>query len=201
MREMKIAVPKMVLHSVLLFFLIFVSSCATTKVEQSYSQTPPVYSQVSTEKSQLFKTFAGCGIQIWQNEWGAHENTFAIDYVSGTITVGSVGWWGGAFGCYDNGISNGATFNLTNIKKITFEAKASSYGTIYFNIDENNKNEVDLTPNFKEYTIKVPHARSKTDVLFMIGGVRDVNDMGTQITIKNIAFWDGNGNEVVPKYN
>lgn len=177
-------------------------SCASTKQKTvSYAAQPPVYANVSNEKSVLFKSFPGCGVQIWQNEWGAHENTFDIDYTHGIITVGSVGWWGGAFGCYDNGIPNGATFNLTDIEKITFEAKASSYGTIYFNIDNNNKNEIDLTPNFKEYTVEVNNLKSKSDVLFMIGGVRDLSDRGTQVFIQNIAFWDYEGNEVTPKYN
>ena len=184
-----------------LAFAELITGCASSKKQTSYAQTPPVYSQVPGQKSVLFKTFGGCGIQIWQNEWGAHENTFDIDYVSGCITVGGVGWWGGAFGCYNNGISNGATFNLTKVKKITLEAKASGYGTIYFNIDSTMKNELDLTPNFKEYSVDVPFGKSKTEMLFMLGGVRDLNDYGTNVWIQNIAFWDEDGNEITPAYN
>jgi len=182
---------------------LFLGSCASSKQETvSYASNPPVYSNTgSGEKSVLFKTFPGCGVQIWQNEWGAHEMTFDIDYTAGCITVGNVGWWGGSFGCYDNGIPNGATLNLSDIAKVTFEAKASSYGTFYMNFDNNQKNEIDVTPNFKEYSIDLNHMKSKTDYLFMIGGVRDLNDKGTQIYIKNITFYDYDGNETVPKYN
>ena len=67
--------------------------------------------------------------------------------------------------------------------------------------DNNQKNEIYVTPNFKEYTIELNHMKSKTDYLFMIGGVRDLNDKGTQIYIKNITFYDYDGNETVPKYN
>lgn len=185
-----------------LFACSLLVSCASTKQESvSYAAKPPVYSNLSSEKSVLFKTFGGCGVQIWQNEWGAHENSFELDYTAGKFTVGNIGWWGGAFGCYDNGISNGAKFNLSHIAKITFEAKASCYGTLYFNFDNNQKNEIDLSPEYKEYTIEFDHLKSKTEVLFMIGGVRDLSDAGTEVYIKNIAFYDFEGNETVPKYN
>jgi hypothetical protein len=181
---------------------VALAGCASTKkAPVSYAANPPVYSQVPAQKSVLFSTFGGCGIQIWQNEWGQYENTFDIDYVNGCITVGPVGWWGGSFGCYDNGIPNGATFNLSHISKITFEASASSYGTFYMNFDGNQKFEIDVKPEFKEYTLEFSHLKAKTDFIFMIGGVRDLSDYGTKIYLKNIKFYDQNGEETVPKYN
>lgn len=151
--------------------------------------------------AKLFKTFGGCGVQIWQDEWNDHDLTFTLDYAEGKITVGKVGWWGGAFGAYDNGVSNGATFNLSNVAEIRFTAKASSYGTVYFKLDNKNNFEVDIPTEWREVSLPVKGASKKTDVLFMIGGLRDVNIPGTEITLKNISFYDKKGNEITPQYN
>jgi len=158
-------------------------------------------SEAGVENAGLFKSFGGCGIQIWQDEWNDHDVTFAIDYKSGTITVGSVGWWGGAFGSYDNGVDNGGRFDLSKLAEIRFDAKASTYGTIYFNVDNNNKNEVDIPSEYMTYSIPVKKASAKAANLFVIGGVRDLSDPGTTITLKNIAFYDAKGNEIIPQYN
>ena len=158
-------------------------------------------SEEIAEDAKLFKTFAGCGVQIWQDEWNNHDPTFTIDYAKGEITVGSVGWWGGAFGSYDNGKANGGTFNLSKVAEIRFDAKASTYGTIYFNVDDKNKAELDIPMEFMHYSIPVKKAGAKAVNLFVIGGVRDLNNPGTTITLKNISFYDAKGNEIVPQYN
>ena len=158
-------------------------------------------SEGDVSDAKLFKTFPGCGVQIWQDEWNDHNMTFSIDYGSGTITVGSVGWWGGAFGSYDNGKANGGTFNLSKLAEIRFDAKASTYGTVYFNVDDKNKNEIDIPTEFMHYSVPVKKASAKATNLFIIGGVRDLNDPGTTITLKNISFYDAKGNEIIPQYN
>lgn len=157
--------------------------------------------EAGVEEAKFFKTFGGCGIQIWQDEWNDHDMTFSIDYKSGTITVGSVGWWGGAVGSYDNGVDNGGTFDLSKVAEIRFDAKASTYGTIYFNVDKNNKNELDIATEYMTYSIPVKKASAKATNLFVIGGVRDLSDPGTTLTFKNIAFYDAKGNEIIPQYN
>ena len=150
----------------------------------------------------IFGKFDGCGIQIWQDEGGNHALTFQINAAQGCITVGGVGWWGGAFGCFDNGVGNGESFNLSHIAKVTLEAKASNYGTIYFNFDNGVANNLDLGPeDFEEFEIEIENAKAKTPILFTIGNVTDLSRKGDQIWIRNIRFWDSEGNEVVPKYN
>lgn len=180
-------------------FLCVALSCAAVfaKPKKIVSK----WSEPGVENDGLFKTFGGCGVQIWQDEWNSHDATFSIDYAEGKITVGKVGWWGGSFGAYQDGVPNGGTFNLSKVAKIEFDAKASTYGTIYFNIDDSNKNEIDIPTDFKHYEIPVKKAKAKAESLFAIGGVRDLNKEGCEIFIKNIAFYDAKGNEIVPEYN
>ena len=64
-----------------------------------------------------------------------------------------------------------------------------------------HKNEIDIPTDFKHYEIPVKKAKAKAESLFAIGGVRDLNKEGCEIFIKNIAFYDAKGNEIVPEYN
>ncbi|MCR5218275.1 hypothetical protein [Treponema sp.] len=177
--------------------LILFTACTSSKVKV---ETSSFTEEFVSENVKLFTSFAGCGVQIWQNEWGNHEATFALDYDKGCITVGSVGWWGGSFGCYNNGIPDGSRLNLSKIKKVTFEAKASSYGTFYMNFDNGMKNEINVSKNFKQYTIDLSGLSKESDYLFTIGGVRDLNESGTKIYLRNISFYDNEGNETIPEY-
>ena len=184
---------------------LIATGCATNKNNGPVTGSGAVRSvnasSASGEKSVLFKSFPGCGIQIWQDEWGQHDLTFGIDYQAGEITVSYIGWWGGAWGAYDNGIENGATFDLHEVAYMTLEAKASTYGTIYFNIDNNNQNELDLKLDWQEYKIPCQNLKRKTPTLFVMGGKYDINEKDTKVYLRNIAWWDENGNEIVPKYN
>ena len=181
--------------------LIFLALLAAGTVSAKVKKISYKPSEKGVENARLFKTFGGCGVQIWQDEWNDHDMTFSLDYAEGTITVGSVGWWGGAFGSYDNGKDNGNTFDLSKVAEVRFDAKASTYGTVYFNIDNNNKNELDIATEYMTYSVPVKKASAKATNLFVIGGVRDLSDPGTTITLKNVSFYDAKGKEIVPQYN
>lgn len=163
-----------------------------------------------------FKTFNDIfDIQIWTASFTATINSGCL-----TITVGSVGWWGGAFvasGSVDPKDSGVVTYDMTSVKKISFDAMASVAGKFvaYGGSDSlaalHDPFEVSVTTEWQNFEFDVSKGSSKDYSLFCLGGATDPDaDLGTlggswangsTISIKNIAFYDANGNEIVPTVN
>ena len=160
----------------------------------------------------LWSTFEGADMQVWQGEV-SKINTATLDKKSDCleITIGNEGWWGM---CFCNQASVGATasdvvtFDMSKIKTITFEAKASQAASIWVsqsdkNAKPTNQTKIELSTDFetKTYTLQNP-GKDDYGVLDIGGG-----DLGTTtksdvvISIKNIKFLDENGKETVPTRN
>ncbi len=156
-----------------------------------------------------FSKFEGCDLQIWSNTFTAATTTEGL-----VITVGSVGWWGGAFvnngavGPTDSGV---VTYDMSNVSKITFEAKISSEGDIWISTSDSTASAgadkgktFTLTTEWPEspYEFKISDGTNKVSTkdygVLAVGGA---NVSGTTITLKNIAFYDSDGNEIVPGVN
>ncbi|MCR5217360.1 hypothetical protein [Treponema sp.] len=154
-----------------------------------------------------FKSFEGCDLQIWVDTFTATQTSEAE-----LFTVGSVGWWGGAFvnkgsvGPTDAGV---VTYDMSNVATITFEAMISEAGSIWVSTSASDSTAgakvgktFSITTEWDEYTFNISdgtNAVSDHDYgVFAIGGS---NSSGTVVYIKNIAFYDASGNEIVPGVN
>ncbi len=195
-----------------LAFLAFAfTSCADAIVNDGSNVRSYVDSSNSGASGGVipFSKFEGCDLQIWENTFTATTTTEGL-----VITVGSVGWWGGAFvnngavGPTDSGV---VTYDMSNVSKITFEAKISAAGDIWISTSDSNSNagaargkSFTLTTEWSEspYEFEISEGTNKVSAndygVLAIGGG---NSEGTTITLKNIAFYDASGNEIVPGVN
>lgn len=162
-----------------------------------------------------FKTYNDVfDIQIWSNSFTATTNSECL-----TITVGSVGWWGGAFvasGSVQPTDSSVVTYDMSLVKKISFDAMASvagkfvAYGGSDSSAATHDPFEVSVTTEWQNFEFDVSSGSSKDYSLFCLGGATDPEATqslggswasGSTISIKNIAFYDSTGNEIVPTVN
>ena len=176
---------------------------ATTKEGGDETSSPGESSNSSgsTSSSPIWSTFEGADMQVWVDTAALTPTTECLE-----IKVRNSEWWGMCF-CNkaDVGADAGAvTFNMSGIRTITFDAKASSPVTIWVSqsdaaADKQNETNISLTTNFetKTYTLQNPGTRDYG--VLDIGG--NNNPFGTIISIKNIKFLDANGNETVPTRN
>ena len=145
-------------------------------------------------------------VQIWEATFTAN----ITDCLS--ISVGSVGWWGGAFvakgavGPTDAGV---ITFDMSAVSKIVFDAMISTDGNIWVSTSTADAKagadvgkQFSLTTEWQTFEFVISdgkNAVSKNDYgLFAVGGT---NPSETEVRIKNIAYYDANGNEIVPTVN
>lgn len=147
-----------------------------------------------------FKTFEGCDLQIWGGTFNAEVNEEEMN-----IAVGVAGWWGGAF--VNDGAagptSDGARFfDMSKVAKITCDIKTSDAGKIWMSTSNHaaelpNQTDFQTTKEYATYTLEIKSASvsSKDFGVFAIGGS---NTSGSTVNIKNIAFYDASGNEIVP---
>lgn len=159
----------------------------------------------------LWSSFDGAAMQVWQSEFEPYNFTASLAETEEglEITVLDEGWWGMCF-CNDASVganSNPVTFDMSKVKTITFEAKASKAGDIWISQSPRdskpvNKQTVTLSTEFatKTYTLSNPG----TDCY----GVLDIGGEGSGIvasdsivTIRNIKFLDAEGTETVPSRN
>ena len=167
----------------------------------------------SGKKSPLWSKFDGADMQVWVTE-GEKKPTATLAEKSDCleIKIGREGWWGMCF-CNkaDIGVASPdcVTFNMSNIAKITFEAKASESASMLAaqsdnNSDPQNKTKIDLSTEFeeKEYNLSNPGSRDY-GVLVFIGEPNSGTTTKTNvvISVKNIKFFDANGNETAPSRN
>lgn len=146
-------------------------------------------------------------LQIW-------EGTFTADITDClTITVGTVGWWGGAFvgkGSVAPDSDSVVKWDMTAVKKMSLSAKASKTGkfVIYAGSDGSAKplsaTNIDVTEEWDDYEFDVSGETDSNYSILAFGGSTEDNSIGgpwatgEQIFIKNVAYYDASGNEIVP---
>lgn len=145
-------------------------------------------------------------IQIWGSTFSANVGDESLDIT----VVGTAGWWGGVL-CSD-GANMQPIYDMKGIAKVTWEAKSSvdnlavTFGAKRNPSDNGSGGATENTDGLlKEYTLGTDwqvcefEARDTEsgpfDVLFRMNGSASA---GTVINIKNITYYDANGNEVVP---
>jgi hypothetical protein len=162
----------------------------------------------NTSTDKLWKTFEGADLQIWPN-----GDSFTADDTKGylEITVSSLGWWGG---CYCDskagkvGTTGYVSFDMSKVAKITFDAKGSAAGSFWVSQSDKdskvaNQVAVTLTTDWVAQTYTTSGTSSTDYGVLDIGG----GDKGTTTTagykvyIRNIAFLDASGKEIVPTRN
>jgi hypothetical protein len=156
----------------------------------------------SSTSSALWSSFEGCDIQIW---YGFTADT-SNDYLE--MTVGDdVTWWGGAF-VNDASATDAITFDMSDVAEITFSAKGSDTGSFWISHENSsgtlsNQTAISLSTDWESCTYTCNGVTSTDLAVFAFGG----GDLSTTVTegyvvsIKNIAFWDAEGNEIVPTRN
>lgn len=162
----------------------------------------------TTTTDKVWKTFEGADLQIWIN-----GETFTADDSKGylEVTVGSSGWWGG---CYCDskagkvGTTGYVSFDMSKVAKITFDAKGSAAGSFWVSQSDKdskvaNQVAITLTTDWVAQTYTTS-GTSSTDygVLDIGGGDKNTTTTsGYKVYIRNIAFYDASGKEIVPARN
>ena len=159
----------------------------------------------SGESSALWSKFDGADMQVWEKTATLTETAEGLD-----IEIGSVGWWGMCF-CNAAGVGpndNPVTFDMSKVKKITFEAKASETASVLIaqsnsKAEDVNHKTIDLSTDYKTKTYELKSPEKNAYGLFDLlanskGGTAKT---GIVISIKNIKFIDAAENETVPTRN
>lgn len=147
-----------------------------------------------------FKTYNDVfDVQIW-------EGTFKANITdSMSVTIGTVGWFGGVI-C-SSGDGSGPTYDMSEVKKITFEGRSDSDMKVrLFTSDATAKAysdtyDVALTDEWQTFEWKKTSGSSTDFGIFGFNGDSGGWNNGDTFYIKNIAFYDASGNEVVPIVN
>ena len=122
----------------------------------------------------------------------------------GALVITQSGAWYGLAICSDASCDdkNGAVYDLSDVAKITFEAKAQTSGQkMKLSMCTENLQEFELTDEYQSFeydATKAEHALSGTH--YCIVSIVQ-NDITSDVVhyIKNIAFFDASGNEIVPE--
>lgn len=162
----------------------------------------------TTATDKLWKTFEGADLQIWPN-----GDSFTADDTKGylEVTIGSLGWWGG---CYCDsksgkvGTAGYVSFDMSKVAKITFDAKGSATGSFWVSQSDKdsktaNQVAVSLTTDWVAQTYTTSGTSSTDYGVLDIGGgdKATTTTAGYKVYIRNIAFYDASGAEIVPTRN
>ena len=135
------------------------------------------------------------GIQIWEGDAGKVD--VGDEYVAFTQT--GKGWIGGSFGAWNNtGSYRIGSYDMSSVSRVTFKAKGTSGETLKLDFpgDGTLLIEAKLTADWKEYEGTTSKKFSDSTVtLFSWTGNGSV-----EAYVKDIAFFDSEGNEVTPTY-
>ena len=165
----------------------------------------PVIDNPGSGSSALWSTFDGADMQVWENTATLTETEEGLD-----IEIGNAGWWGMCFcNAASVGPNDGAvTFDMSKVKKITFEAKASEKASVLIAQSDSkatdvNHKTIDLSTNYllKSYELKSPEKNAYGLFDLLANSKGGTSKTGVVISIKNIKFLDANGNETVPTRN
>lgn len=196
---------KLVSALAILFTLTLITSCQNAAIANGTTGEIRVG---NGGNSVLWSSFDGTDLQIWDGTFTAEtDNTNGL-----IITVGSVGWWGGSF-CNNGATAANAvdvvTFNMSNVAKITFDAKASATGSMWVSNSNSSATgqgltAITLTTEWATKTFNCSGSVSANDYAVMaIGGgeLSTTTTSGYKVYIKNIAFWNSSGVEITPSRN
>ena len=159
----------------------------------------------------LWSSFDGAAMQVWQETPTSPLTADLAETEEGLeITIGDQGWWGMCF-CNDAAVAWDAdpvTFDMSKVKTITFEAKASKNGSMWVSQSDEkskvtNQTKVTLSTEFETKTFNLSNPGTKDyGVLDLGGGDLDTTiESDVVITVKNIKFLDAEGTETVPSRN
>ena len=173
--------------------------------EKGEKTSKPTTGNSSSDTTSLWHMFDGADMQVWEKTATLEETEEGLE-----ITIGDKGWWGMCF-CNDGavGVADGAvTFDMSNIKTVKFDAKASKKASIWVSASDSqaaaaDQAKVTLSTEFETKSYTYVNTSAKDYGVLDIGG----GDLGTTtesdvvITIRNIRFFDADGNETVPTRN
>ena len=159
--------------------------------------------------SPLWSSFDGADMQVWVIE-GTSTTTADVAQQSDCIeiTIKDAGWWGMCF-CNDKAVAanqNPVTFDMSQVKTITFEAKASQTASMWVGQIPSglaNQYKVDLSTDFAEKTFNLSNPTNHDYGVLAIGGgdLETTVTTGVKISIKNIKFLNEAGAEIAPSRN
>ena len=165
----------------------------------------PIIDNPGSGSSALWSMLDGADMQVWEKTATLTETDEGLD-----IEIGTVGWWGMCFcNAASVGPNDGAvTFDMSKVKKITFEAKASEKASVLIAqsnsnaVDVNHKN-IELSTSYltKSYELISPEKNAYGLFDLLANNKGGTTKTGVVISIKNIKFLDVNGNEIVPSRN
>lgn len=158
----------------------------------------------------LWSMLDGADMQMWSDETGLTAELEETSEGLKITVIGNKNWWGMCF-CNNaaTDVNAGAvTFDMSKIAEIKFEAKASENASMWVSQSNaqaqvTNQKRIELTTQFATKTFTLSNPGSKDYGVLDIGG----GDLSTTvkkdlvIVIKNIKFFDSNGNETVPSRN
>lgn len=152
-----------------------------------------------------FKTFNDIfDLQIW-GDYGAGCATVNS---SGALVITQTGNWYGVAICSDSaGSDDGDSYkiyDMSKVAKIKFEAKSDTEGSILgFSACTKDAESYTLSTEYQEFEYdmnEAAHAKKGTHYC-MVSLVQNTVTESVIHYIKNIAFYDANGNEIVPTVN
>ena len=151
--------------------------------------------------SPLWASFEGADMQVWENTAGLTPTDECLE-----IEVKNSEWWGMCF-CNKADVAPGAnavTFNMSKVKKITFDAKATTALSIWVSQSNNaaeKKNDKTFawTTEYETKTYTLLNPGTSDYGVLDIGG--NSNPYEAVISIKNIKFYNSEGTEIVPTRN
>lgn len=159
----------------------------------------------SGEASALWSMFDGADMQVWEKTATLTETAEGLD-----IEIGNVGWWGM---CFCNAASvkpeeQPVTFDMSKVKKITFEAKASENASVLI-AQSNSKAQdvhhkrIDLSTNYetKSYELTSPEKNAYGLFDLLANAKGGTAKAGVVISIKNIKFINADEVEIIPSRN
>lgn len=143
-------------------------------------------------------------MQVWADYNAACETNI----LDGALEIVQTGEWYGVAICSDKGAndksSSAAIYDMSKIAKITFEAKSEPTGTkLNFSACTENASTYVLTDEYQKFEYdmsKADHAKTGNHYC-MVSLVQNELKSGVTHYIKNIAFFDESGNEIVPTLN
>lgn len=152
-----------------------------------------------------FKTFNDIfGFQVW-GDYGA---ACTIVNSSGALVITQTGTWYGVAICSDPAGNDGSEsyriYDMSKVATIKFEAKSDTDGSeLKFSACTENAKSYTLSTEYKEFEYdmsEAAHAKTGTHYC-MVSLVQNVVTESVTHYIKNIAFYDASGNEIVPTVN
>lgn len=159
--------------------------------------------------SSLWSKFDGADMQVWVIE-GTTTTTADVAQQADCIeiTIKDAGWWGMCF-CNDKAVAanqNPVTFDMSQVKTITFEAKASQTASMWVGqmpSGLDNQQKIDLSTDFAEKTFTLRNPTNHDYGVLAIGGgdLETTVTTGVKISIKNIKFLNEAGAEIAPSRN